>query len=104
MYRKLDKDGAAKGQVAISVDGMMVDVEEGEPVAAVLLRTPPFTARTTPISGAARAPYCMMGACFECLVEIDGATSTRSCMKRVRDGMVVRRQSGRPDPLREAGA
>ena len=28
--------------------------------------------RTSPISGYRRGPYCMMGVCFECLVEIDG--------------------------------
>ena len=103
MFRKLDRDGSAKRQAAITVDGVPVVVDEGESVAAALLRIAPFTTRVTPVSGQARAPYCMMGVCFECLVDIDGATSTRSCMVQARDGMVVRRQSGRPDPLTDIG-
>jgi predicted molibdopterin-dependent oxidoreductase YjgC len=99
MFRKLKADGPAGKLVTISVDGVVMNVEEGEPIAAVLLRVPPFITRTTPVSGSARAPYCMMGVCFECLVEIDGETSTRSCLARARDGMVVRRQMGGPDPI-----
>ena len=41
---------------------------------------------------APRAPFCMMGACFECLVEIDGRANQRACQVRVRGGMRVRRQ------------
>lgn len=81
-----------------------MEADEDEPLAAVLLRRPPFTSRTSPVSGAQRAPYCMMGACFECLVEIDGVTSTRSCMVRVRGGMNVSLQNFRPDPLKDACA
>jgi predicted molibdopterin-dependent oxidoreductase YjgC len=42
----------------------------------------------------------MMGACFECLVEIDGVDNFRACQVEVRAGMQVRRQlvgsSGEP--------
>lgn len=98
MFRKLNTHTAGLGTAAILIDGVTFLAEEGEPLAAVLLRTPPFTSRTTPISGAQRAPFCMMGACFECLVEINGETSMRSCMVRVHDGMVVKRQACRPNP------
>ena len=36
----------------------------------------------------------MMGACFECLVDVDGRPAVQACMTEVRDGMVVRRQMG----------
>jgi hypothetical protein len=36
----------------------------------------------------------MMGACFECLVQIDGVPSRQSCMVTVRDGMRIRSQEG----------
>jgi predicted molibdopterin-dependent oxidoreductase YjgC len=39
----------------------------------------------------------MMGACFECLVEIDGVPSRQSCMVTVRDGMRIRSQEGARD-------
>nr|WP_240653103.1 (2Fe-2S)-binding protein [Sphingomonas crocodyli] len=82
----------------LTIDGVGVTADEGEPLAAVLLRNAPYSCRRTPVSGASRAPFCMMGVCFECLVEVDGATSTRSCLVRVRDGLDVRRQNHRPGP------
>jgi NADH dehydrogenase/NADH:ubiquinone oxidoreductase subunit G len=36
-----------------------------------------------------------MGACFDCLVNIDGMANRQACMTPVRDGMVVQMQHGR---------
>ena len=74
--------------------GQPVAAEKGESVAAVLLRQTQGWCRTTPVSQTPRAPYCMMGVCFECLVEIDGVPARQSCLVAVRDGMQVRRQIG----------
>lgn len=104
MFRKIDPKRAARRSVTISIDGADMVVEEGEAIAAVLLRTLRFTTRRTPVTNSARAPYCMMGACFECLVVIDGETSKRSCLERAREGMVVLRQPSLPDPLNELAA
>ncbi len=46
--------------------------------------------RHTPVSGAPRAPFCMMGACFVCLVEIDGVVR-QACLIEVRDGLEIAR-------------
>lgn len=81
--------------VTLTVDGTAVSAIPGESVAAVLLRTPPHRARTSVLSGEPRAPYCMMGVCFDCLAEIDGEASVQSCLVPVREGMVVARQNGR---------
>lgn len=97
MFRKSDSGGAGTQRVTILVDAAPVEAQAGEPLAAVLLRTAPFTTRTTPVTGAPRAPFCMMGVCFDCLVEVDGQTSVRACMIPVREGLAVRRQVGRPD-------
>jgi len=37
----------------------------------------------------------MMGACFDCLVEIDGVPNRQACMTPARDGMRVKRQDHR---------
>ncbi|NUT16777.1 MAG: (2Fe-2S)-binding protein [Cupriavidus sp.] len=50
--------------------------------------------RNSPVSGEPRAPYCMMGVCFECLMEIDGQPSRQSCLVTVREGMRVHTQDG----------
>lgn len=78
--------------VTLTVDGTAVAARPGETVAAVLLRTPPFHARTTMLSGAPRAPYCMMGVCFDCLAVVDGVRSVQTCLTIVQDGMRVERQ------------
>ena len=80
--------------VKLTIDGVTVTAEPGETVAAVLLRTKPFHARTTPVSGVRRAPYCMMGVCFDCLAVVDGRASTQTCLTLVHDGMRVERQQG----------
>ncbi len=79
----------------IYLDGEPVEAERGETVAAVLLRQRSLAIRTTPVSESARAPYCMMGVCFDCLAIVDGAASTQSCLVTVRQGMRVERQLGR---------
>ena len=38
----------------------------------------------------------MMGACFECMVEVDGITNRQACLIPVREGQVVRRMSALP--------
>jgi sarcosine oxidase subunit alpha len=42
----------------------------------------------------------MMGACFDCLVTIDGVGNRQGCLVRVVDGMQVAMQRGK----RELGA
>ncbi|WP_413733696.1 (2Fe-2S)-binding protein [Sodalis sp. RH21] len=59
-------------------------------VAAALLEQGVACFRVTAADGSPRAPWCMMGACFECLVEIDGRSSVQSCMAKVTAGMSIR--------------
>jgi len=63
-------------------------------VAAALLAAGVSRFRSTPVSGAARAPYCMMGVCFECLLEIDGVANRQACLVQVQPGMKIRSQEG----------
>jgi predicted molibdopterin-dependent oxidoreductase YjgC len=92
MFKKLHDDGA--GCVTVTIDGREVRVPAGESVAAAALihGLQPF--RTSAVSGAPRAPYCMMGACFDCLVEIDGTPNRQACQVRVAEGMAIKRQDG----------
>jgi D-hydroxyproline dehydrogenase subunit gamma len=91
MFRKLHEPAQA---LTIHIDGVPVAAEAGETVAAVLLRQAEPWSRTTPVSGARRAPYCLMGVCFDCLAEVDGVASVQTCLVPVRDGMRVNRQLG----------
>ncbi|MFV0665713.1 (2Fe-2S)-binding protein [Denitromonas sp.] len=95
MFRQVD--AARLDEVAachIEVDGHQVAAREGEPLAAALLKAAVTPMRHSVVSGAPRAPYCMMGVCFECLVEVDGVPNVQACMTPVRAGMTVRLQHG----------
>jgi predicted molibdopterin-dependent oxidoreductase YjgC len=86
--------GLARGpRVTLTVDSRPVQAYSGETVAALLIAEgSPATRRTR--HGAPRGVFCGMGACFDCLVVVDGVPNTRACMTWVRDGMVVAHQNG----------
>src|SRR5947207_10253796 len=84
--------------VSLTIEGKRIDARLGDTVAAALLAAGFDHCRTTPISGAARAPYCMMGVCFECLVTIDGVGNRQGCLVPVSEGMSVELQRGKRDP------
>lgn len=96
MFKRLADAGTA---VALTVDGKPVRARSGDTVAAALLSAGIEHCRTTPVTGAPRAPYCLMGVCFDCLVTIDGVGSRQACLVPVHEGMKVETQQGR----REAG-
>ncbi len=80
--------------MTITIEGQSVRVPAGESVAAAVLVHALGYTRTTPISGAPRAPLCMMGVCFECLMEIDGVANRQACLVPVAEGMRIRPQDG----------
>ncbi len=97
MFRRL-RD-APQRTVRLTVDGREVTAAAGDSVAAVLLAEGISPTRVSAVSAAPRAPYCMMGVCFECLVTVDGVGNRQGCLVPVSDGMSVETQKMR----REAG-
>ena len=95
MFRRLHTDSVT---LTITLDGVALKVAPGDTVAAAVLASGNPACRQTPVTGSDRAPFCMMGACFDCLVEIDGVPNRQACLVEVRDGMQVRRQA-RPTPV-----
>ncbi|MBM3522371.1 MAG: (2Fe-2S)-binding protein [Alphaproteobacteria bacterium] len=94
MFERPASDAA---MITILVDGRPVAARDGDSVAAALLAAGLAITRTTPVGGAPRGPYCMMGACFDCLAVIDGVASRQACLTTVREGMRVERQEGARD-------
>lgn len=76
--------------VTFTFEGETIAAAAGDTLAAALLAAGAGPLRRTPATGAPRGPWCMMGACYDCLVEVDGA-SVQACMTPVREGMAVRR-------------
>jgi len=69
-------------------DGQEIAALEGETVAAALSAAGVTTLRHTS-SGAPRGLFCGMGACFDCVVTVDGRIGQRACMVQAADGMEV---------------
>jgi NADPH-dependent 2,4-dienoyl-CoA reductase/sulfur reductase-like enzyme len=87
MYRR--RTDERREAVGILVDGVRVEARAGDSVAAAMLAAGHVTCRRTAVFGSPRAPYCMMGVCFDCLVTIDGTGNRQGCVTQVRDGMQV---------------
>ena len=79
--------------INLTVDGEPMFAQSGDTVAAALLAHSGDASRESG-NGSPRTAFCMMGVCFDCLIEIDGRPNVQSCMTQVREGMVLRRLSG----------
>lgn len=103
LFQPLAQAGASTAAtVAVTLNGQVLQVPTGSSVAAALLAAGVKRFRNSPVSGAARAPYCMMGVCFECLLEIDGVPNRQACLVPLKAGMALRTQDGMRDLLAEA--
>ena len=90
MFRlRPDSRPAAAAMVAVEVEGRAVLVPEGASAAAAVLLAGLPSLRDTAVQGTPRAPYCLMGVCFDCLAEIDGVPNRQSCMIMAESGMRV---------------
>jgi len=99
MFRPLQVD-TPRRIVTLTVEGRTVQARDGDTLALALFDAGFDHTRTTPVSGEPRAPFCLMGVCFDCLVQVDGQPNMQACMLEVRDGMSVYFQNG----PRSAGA
>ena len=87
---------ASEGAVTIEFDGRPVPVGSGQTVGAALWAAGYRSWRTTRHAGAPRGLFCGIGACFDCLVTIDGVPGQRACVAPARPGSSVSRAGGVP--------
>ncbi len=92
MFRQLPNNDVE--MLHIFLNGQSVQVQKGITVAAMALTHGLRYARTTPISQSMRAPFCMMGVCYDCLMVINGKANQRACATYVKEGMRVDTQQG----------
>jgi hypothetical protein len=78
--------------IEISVDGEALSGIEGQTVAGILLAAGRTSWRTTR-SGAPRGVFCGIGACFDCVLTVNGVPDVRACRRRAVDGDEIRTQS-----------
>jgi hypothetical protein len=92
MFRRLDESGGPP--ITVFVEGKPIVVHAGDTAAAAAMLAGLSHTRTSPVDNSPRAPYCMIGTCFECLLVIDGVASRQGCLVQVREAMRIERQVG----------
>ncbi|MCO6418079.1 FAD-dependent oxidoreductase, partial [Siccirubricoccus sp. KC 17139] len=74
--------------ITLRFEGQEVTALEGETLAAALSAAGILAFRQT-ASGAPRGLWCGMGACFDCVVTVDGRPGQRACLVKAAEGMQV---------------
>ena len=87
MFRRL---APPQSVVRFHFEGIELEGVEGDSVAAALLAAGYVAIGANAVSGDTRGPYCLMGSCYECTVEIEH-TAVQACQVPVREGLVVMR-------------
>ncbi|CVI64476.1 (2Fe-2S)-binding protein (plasmid) [Agrobacterium leguminum] len=82
--------------VQFTFNGVVIQAERGDMLATALLAAGIDHVRQSVVSKSPRAPYCLMGVCFECLVTVDGVQNRQACLTEVENGMTVLSQMGAP--------
>ncbi|MDP6786203.1 MAG: (2Fe-2S)-binding protein [Rhodospirillales bacterium] len=74
--------------VTITVDGATVEALEGDTLLTALL-TNGRRVRESEFGDGARAGFCVIGACQDCWVWMDGGERTRACTTYIVEGMTI---------------
>lgn len=101
---RIDLDTRRPPPIDITFDGSTIAAHPGETLAAALIAANIRGFRRD-LNGRWRGPYCNMGTCFECVIEVQVRTRTeegmpkerwrsvRACLTPVTPGLVVRSRS-----------
>jgi succinate dehydrogenase/fumarate reductase-like Fe-S protein len=76
--------------VTVTLDGKPVALPTGMTVTAALFSIGETISRVSPASHKPCSPHCLMGVCFECMMEIDGV-QRQACLTEVQADMVIDR-------------
>src|SRR5438477_773041 len=77
----------------ISLDGQDIEAQEGDTIAAALLRARITTFTRSIKYHRPRGPFCLQGSCGQCLMRVDGLPSALACKLPAQEGMVCERQN-----------
>lgn len=98
MFTRISSDPVES--IIVQFEGAPLRVTKGLSVAAALLEAGITHFRNTPETNSPRAPYCMMGVCFDCLMVINGVPHSQTCIIEIAEGMIIERQSNMSEAMR----
>lgn len=75
-------------RVEVTIDGVAASAFESDTVLVGVLSHRP-SLRSNEFDGAERAGFCLMGACQDCWVWLEGGTRVRACTTFVQPGMAI---------------
>lgn len=80
----------SKEQVTFTFDGASRQARRGQTVGAALLADGVTSWRVTRTGSGRRGLFCGIGACFDCLVDVNDDHAVRACLVPVHEGDRVR--------------
>lgn len=75
-------------------EGEAIAFNEGESIAAALLRAGIWQFRESRKSQQPRSLFCGIGHCYDCMVVINENINQRACLLEARESLVIKRQRG----------
>ncbi len=80
-------------EVTVILDGVPIQVEKGQMIAAALLEKGIRVNRYTRKNHAARGIFCGIGQCTDGVMVVNGQRNVRTCITPVEDGMIIETQN-----------
>ena len=81
--------------VSFKLDGAPVTALEGDTLLTAVLASDDHL-RESEFGDGLRAGFCLMGACQDCWVNVEGSGRVRACTTAITEGMRVSRRMGQP--------
>jgi predicted molibdopterin-dependent oxidoreductase YjgC len=82
---------ADRPRIMLTLEGRPVEAQQGDTLLTALLAAGAGHLRESEFGDGPRAGFCLMGACQDCWVVVEGRGRVRACTTLAEQGMEVRR-------------
>lgn len=82
---------ASRPRITLTLEGAVIEAQQGDTLLTALLAGGAGHLRESEFGDGPRAGFCLMGACQDCWVVVEGMGRVRACATLAQDGMEVRR-------------
>ena len=82
---------ASRPRITLTLEGQPIEAQQGDTLLTALLAAGAGHLRDSEFGDGPRAGFCLMGACQDCWVVVEGMGRVRACATLAAQGMEVRR-------------
>ncbi|NMJ40719.1 (2Fe-2S)-binding protein [Roseomonas sp. JC162] len=82
---------ASRPRITLTLEGQPIEAQQGDTLLTALLAAGAGHLRESEFGDGPRAGFCLMGACQDCWVVVEGMGRVRACATLAAQGMEVRR-------------